>query len=32
VRQAADASSLNLDRPWAHDPPRPIQVQFHCPA
>jgi hypothetical protein len=30
--QAADTPPLNLDRPWAHDPPRHIQVQFRCPA
>jgi len=30
--QAADSPSLDLDRPWAHDPLRRIQIQTEGPA
>ena len=29
---AADSPSLDLDRPWAHDPLRRIQIQTESPA
>jgi hypothetical protein len=32
MRQAADSPSLDLDRPWAHDPLRRIQIQTESPA
>jgi hypothetical protein len=32
MRQATDSPSLDLDRPWAHDPLRRIQIQTEGPA